>query len=164
MSPYIFNLKYNNKRTFNLTVFGFSLSSTMIANIKQRFPIVFAISLSTDWAFPLVVKKATFIFNNSLIKLKVSPNLSIMASKPVFTIIFRQAVGFVAQITTRTPKFTVIMKLATKIPSWNLSTKKPVFVFAPIIAKFAPLSSYDAKYLWEIDGTTLQTLDYTLVS
>lgn len=153
-----------NRHDFNLTVFGFSVSTSFIATFTQKIKIIISnVTLSTDWSFPLVIKRPLFIITNALVKLLLKPVMTVYIKKPTITAIMRQLIKPTPTINVKTPAFTFIMHLFSKVPSWPLIVKSPKFVFAPVIARFHALWEYDNQTLSALDSTTLADLDYSVV-
>lgn len=153
-----------NKHDFNLTIFGFSISTSFITNFTQRIKFVITnITLSTDWSFPLVVKRPFFIITNTLIKLLLKPIITIYIKKPTIVAIMRQLIIPTPTINVKTPAFVFIMHLFSKVSSWPLIVKSPVFIFDPIIARFHALWEYDNQTLSALDSITLADLDYSIM-
>jgi hypothetical protein len=153
-----------NKHSFNLTVFGFSISTSFVVNFKQRIRMTISnITLSTDWSFPLVIKRPVFTFVNSLIKLALKPTITIQIKKPTIVATMRQLIKPTQTIVIKAPVVVFIMHLFSKIPSWPVIVKSPKIVFSPIIARFHALWEYDNQTLSALDSTTLADLDYSVV-
>jgi hypothetical protein len=153
-----------NKHSFNLTVFGFSLSTSFFVNIKQKIKLtITSMSLSTDWATSLKVKKPLFTFVNSLIKLKISPTLSLSVKRPRLVFIMRQLMKITQTINVTKPTIVFILHSFEKIAGWVLHIPKVGIVFSPITAKFHALWEYDNQTLAALDNTTLTDLDYSVV-
>jgi hypothetical protein len=153
-----------NKHDFNLTVFGFSVSTSFVVTFTQKIKLIITnITLSTDWSFPLVIKRPLFIISNTLVKLLLKPTLTVYVKKPTIVATMRQLIKPTPTINVKTPAFTLIMHLFSKVPSWILTVKSPAFLFAPIIARFHALWEYDNQTLSALDSTTLADLDYSVV-
>jgi len=153
-----------NKHDFNLTVFGFSVSTSFIVNFTQRIKLIITnITLSTDWSFPLVIKKPLFIISNTLVKLLLKPIITVYVKKPTIVAIMRQLIKPTPTINVKAPVFVFIMHLFSKVFSWPLIVKSPIFLFSPIIARFHALWEYDNQTLSALDATTLADLDYSVV-
>jgi len=154
----------NNKHSFNLTVFGFSISTSFVVRFIQKVKIFITnITLSTDWSCPLVIKRPFFIINNLLVKLLLKPTITIRVKKPTIVATMKQLIKPTPTINIKSPFFTLVMHMLSKVSSWPLIIKKPTFIFAPIIARFHALWEYDNQTLSALDSTTLADLDYSIV-
>jgi hypothetical protein len=164
MASHNFYPVLKNKHSFNLTVFGFSISTSFVVNFKQKIKmIITSITLSTDWSFPLVIKRPLFVINNTLVKLLLKPTITINIKKPTIVATMKQLIKPTPVINIKSPFFVFIMHSASKIPSWPLIIKKPTIVFSPIIARFHALWEYDNQTLSALDSITLADLDYSIV-
>jgi hypothetical protein len=154
-----------NRHSFNLTVFGFSINSTFLVNFKQKIKLTISgIILSTDWSFPLILKRPVFTIVNTLVKLTVKPLVTMVVKRPRFTLVLRQLVKPSITMVVKRPMFALIMRLADKVPSWVLEAPPVKFVFSPIVAKFHALWEYDNQTLATLDTMTLADMDYSEVS
>lgn len=154
-----------NKHSFNLSVFGFSISTTFLVNIRQKIRMtITGMNLSTDWSFPLVVKKPTFTLVSNLIKLLSHQTISLSVKRPRFVFVMKQLIKPLQTINITKPSIALIMKLSEKIPSWILPVPAVGIVFSPIVAKFHALWEYDSQTLSALDGTSLSDMDYSAVS
>lgn len=152
-----------NRHSFNLTVFGFSVSTSFVVNFTQRIKLIITnITLSTDWSFPLVIKRPLFTITNTLVKLLLKPIITINVKKPTIVATMRQLIKPTPTINVKTPVFVFIAHLFSKVPSWILTVKSPAFLFAPIIARFHALWEYDNQTLSALDSITLADLDYSI--
>lgn len=165
MASHDFITILRNKHSFNLSVFGFSLSTTFLVNIRQRIRMtILGMTLSTDWSFPLQVKKPLFTLVNSLIKLTIRLTPSISVKRPRFVFTMRQLLRLPQTINITKPSFSIVMRLFSKVTSWILPVPKIGILFNPVFAKFHALWEYDNQTLSSLDGTTLADMDYSVVS
>lgn len=151
-----------NKHSFNLTVFGFSVNTTLIISFRQRIKMIISgIILNVDWSFPLVLKRPVLTILNSLVKLTIKPTVTLIVKRPRFIFTMKQLIKPTLSLIAKKPVFVFVMMLFEKIPSWLLENPPVTFIFSPIVAKFHALWEYDNQTLSTLDSMTLANMDYS---
>jgi hypothetical protein len=164
MASHSFISILRNKHSFNLTVFGFSINTTFIVNMHQKVTMTITnMILSTDWSFPLVIKKPLYTIANTLVKLTIRPTLALLVKRPKFVLVMKQLIHPTPSIDIKRPLFALTMRLAQKMGSWLLSIPAVSLTLAPIVAQFHLLLTYDPQVLSDLDNTTLVDMDYSVV-
>ncbi len=152
-----------NKHSFELTIFGLSVTASWTINFKQYFRMVvlyptFTIALSVLNKIP----KVKLTISNSLIKFLLKPTLALKLKKTVFTFTMKQLLKITNSFVIPKTLFTTVMKLIYKLDPISTKIPKISFTTTPLLAKFYQLWEHDGKTLASMDTQTLQDLDYTI--
>jgi len=154
----------NNKKSFTLTVFGFSIVTTWNIGISVRKIklTISTITLLAKYTLALKMKKVKLTFTSSLIKLAMNFTLALKVKKIVFVSVMKQLMQFLFSLKATKITLTCAIKLATKLGSWLPKVPKVSFVLSPILARFIALITYDPQTLTAMDSISLIDLDYVL--
>lgn len=152
-----------NKHSFELTIFGLTVSASWSINFKQYFRTTIASPLlSIKFVFTNIIPKTAITFINSLIKLIINLNSNIIITKPSIVFTMSQWLKITSPITISKLLLTLIMNVIYKLDPITLKIPKINIVADFIQAKFYKLWEHDGKTLSTMDSETLQDLDYTI--
>jgi len=154
----------NNKRSFNLTVFGFSIILTwnVNINIKRIRLLISSLTLISKFTTALLIKKIKFTITNSLIKLLMKFTMPLSIKKIVLSSSMKQFMKFLFNFKVTKVTITGLMKLFTKLGSWLPKIPRIRFTLSPIVANFIALWVYDPQTLASMDSISLEDLDYVV--
>jgi len=152
-----------NKHSFELTIFGLTVSASWSINFKQYFRTTIASPLlSIKFVFTNIIPKTAITFINSLIKLIINLNSNIIINKPSIVFTMSQWLKITTPITISKLLLTLIMNVIYKLDPISIKIPKISFTTTPLLAKFYKLWEHDGKTLATMDTQTLQDLDYTI--
>lgn len=153
-----------NKKSFTLSVFGFSIVVIYNINIliKKIKLTISSFTLLSKYTLALKLKKVKLTILNSLVKLNMKFTTTLKIPKTLLTYLMKQLIKF--SIGIKIPKTTIsfMVKLATKLGLWLPKIPKVSFILSPVIAKFIALLTHDPTTLASMDSTSLEDLDYVI--
>jgi len=163
-----------NKRGFELTIRNsrvFELISDLISIIESWFQtiIVSKIGLTITQTsllmnFPVTIKLRDIGITivDNLVKLRIGLAQTIYIKKIAISATISKIMNFIFTLNVKKIGIVPIMSLTEKFSATNITISKIGITANIIVAKFFALWEHDNKALWEIDGITLEDLDYTI--
>ena len=150
-----------NTRLFRIIIDGISIATSWFLRVRFKISATISFLASISLTSILQLKKITI---TSIIKLTISliqeiqlKTIAIIASmKQTLKIVIDTIVGYIviSPIICLIWQFGIINVVVPKIAIINITV---------IVASFYILSDHDPSYLWEIDGQSIEDLDYIMV-
>lgn len=163
-----------NKRGFELTIRNsrvFELISDLIAIVLSWYQTIkiskIGVTISQTsllMSLPVTIKLRDIGITivDNLVKLRIGLVQTIYIKKIAISATISQLMNFIFTLNIKKIVIDITMSLIEKFSVTDIGISKIGITATIIVAKFLALWEHDNKDLWEIDGVTLEDLDYTI--